>query len=217
MEISQNSAAGIVSWMLHEGRFNTRMREFGHELCQRIVAAGIPIVRSFCYVGTLHPQVAASAYIWKRGEAQSNRIPVAHGLEERPDFVQSPLMTVRRTGQPARLRLNRRSEIEVSVLAEFRGEGGTDYVALPMVWSNGEVNAISFLTDRPSGSSEADIAGLEEIACALGIIIELQSTRRIAKTLLDTYVGARTGAAFLVARFRGAPEKRSEQSSGSMI
>lgn len=69
MEISQNSAAGIVSWMLREGRFNTRMREFGHELCQRILAAGIPIVGSFCYVGTLHPQVAASAYIWKRGEA----------------------------------------------------------------------------------------------------------------------------------------------------
>jgi hypothetical protein len=97
MEISQNTAASIVSWMLHEGRFNTRMRQFGHELCERILAAGIPIVRSFCYVGTLHPQIAASAYIWKRSEAQSNRISRAHGLEERPDFMQSPLMIARRT------------------------------------------------------------------------------------------------------------------------
>lgn len=103
------------------------------------------------------------------------------------------------------------------MLAEFRGEGGTDYVALPMVCSNGEVNAISFLTDRPSGFSETDIAGLEEIACALGIIVELQSTRRIAKPCwIPTSVPGPV-LAFLVVRSREAPGKRFEQSSGSMI
>lgn len=116
-------------------------------------------------------------------------------------------MTARRTRQLVRLRLSDRTEIEFSVLAEFRGEGGTDYVALPMVFSNGEVNAISFLTDWPGGFSENDIAGLEEIACALGILIELQLTRRIAKTLLDTYVGARTGARVLSGKIqRGTGE-----------
>ncbi len=50
-------AAGVVRWMLYEGRFNPRMREFGDEMCRRIVAAGIPLYRGFCAVETLHPQL----------------------------------------------------------------------------------------------------------------------------------------------------------------
>jgi adenylate cyclase len=50
-------AAGVVRWILHEGRLNPRMREFGDEMCRRIVAAGIPIFRGFCGVETLHPQM----------------------------------------------------------------------------------------------------------------------------------------------------------------
>jgi hypothetical protein len=34
--------------MLKEGRHNTHMREFGDEMCRRIVAAGIPLWRGFC-------------------------------------------------------------------------------------------------------------------------------------------------------------------------
>ena len=202
METVENNASAVVSWMLREGRFNTRMREFGRELCQRIVAAGIPIVRSFCCVGTLHPQIAASAYIWKRGESLSTRIPGEYGLETRADFAQSPLMAARQTRQVVRRRLDDSASFNCSAVAEFRGESGTDYVALPMVFSNGEVNVISFLTDRPSGFSENDISSLEEIAQALGILVELQSARRIAKTLLDTYVGTRTGARVLSGSIR---------------
>jgi adenylate cyclase len=145
MQTAKNSAAAVVSWMLREGRFNTHMREFGRELCERIVAAGIPIVRGFCYVGTLHPQIAASAYIWKRGESQSTRIPGEYDIETRQDFAQSPLMAARRTRQVVRRRLDDPVSFDLSAVAEFRGEGGTDYVALPMVCSNGEVNVISFL------------------------------------------------------------------------
>ena len=69
METVDNRAAAVVSWMLHDGRSKTsRAREWGSEMCERILAAGIPIARGFCYVGTLHPQVAASGYTWRRAE-----------------------------------------------------------------------------------------------------------------------------------------------------
>src|SRR5262249_7600677 len=38
-----------------------------------------------------------------------------------------------------------------------------------------------------------EIAGLEYVAQGLGLVVELQSSRRIAKSLLDTYIGPRTG------------------------
>jgi adenylate cyclase len=184
--------------MLHDGPSKLgRAREWGYETCQRMVAAGIPIVRGFVYVGTLHPQVAASAYVWKLGERQATRISSIHDVEASPEFARGPLMAARRTRQTVRRRPGDPSSSEFSVPAEFGGEGGTDYVALPMVCSNGEVNMVSFMTDQPGGFSENDIAALEEVSRALGIMVELVSTRRIAKTLLDTYVGARTGARVL--------------------
>jgi len=40
-------AARVVAWMLHEGRINTHMREFGDDLSRRVVEAGIPLRREF--------------------------------------------------------------------------------------------------------------------------------------------------------------------------
>jgi adenylate cyclase len=62
-----------------------------------------------------------------------------------------------------------------------------------MLCSSGEINTISWATNRPGGFSEPELADLTAIADALAIIVELQSTRRVARYLLDTYVGHRTG------------------------
>lgn len=83
--------------------------------------------------------------------------------------------------------------MDYPVLPEFIADGGTDYAAMPMICSSGEINCITWLTDRAHGFTELEIAGLESVAEALTIIVELQSTRRIARYLLDTYVGHRTG------------------------
>ncbi len=191
-------AAAVVRWMLGEGRYNTRMREFGAEMCERIVAAGIPIARGFCYVGTLHPQVGAAAYIWKRGDTGATRVLGSRGLQDSEEFTNSPLTVARRTRQLFRRRLvDSAGPFEFKILEQLKSEGGTDYLVLPMVCSDGDVNAITFLTDKAEGFSETEVAGLEQIAQVLGIIVELQSARRIGKSLMDTYLGPRTGARVL--------------------
>lgn len=194
----QAGAAEVIHWMLHEGRFNTRMREFGTEMCRRIVAAGIPIARAFCYVGTLHPQIGAAAYIWKRGEEGATRVLGPRGIQDSVEFTNSPLTMARSTRQVLRRRLiDPACPIDFQMLEQAKAEGGTDYVVVPMVCSDGEVNAITFLTDHPEGYSDAQVTGLEQVAEALGIVVELQSSRRIAKILMDTYLGPRTGARVL--------------------
>jgi adenylate cyclase len=49
------------------------------------------------------------------------------------------------------------------------------------------------VTDRTGGFTDPELEGLGEVTEALAIIVELQSTRRVARSLLDTYVGHRTG------------------------
>lgn len=187
-------AARVVAWMLHEGRGNTHMREFGDDMCRRVVEAGIPLWRAFCGIRTLHPQIAATAYVWRRGQGTAERRTAMHGIEKTPAFTQSPLAEVTRTGRMIRRRLDDSgAALGYEVLEAFRGEGGTDYVAMPMIFSSGEINSISWLTDRPGGFTAAEIEGLTEIAEMLTVVVETQTHRRITRALMDTYVGHRTG------------------------
>jgi adenylate cyclase len=184
--------------MLNEGRRNTHAREFGEEMCRRIFAAGIPIWRGFCFVAMLHPEIAASAYIWNRDESGAMRFVTGHQLANSAEFTHSPIAAVTRTGRVIRRRLIQPDcPLDFPILEQFKNDGGTDYIAIPMVRSDGIANAITFLTDHKGGFSDSEAAGLDYLAQGLGLIVELQSSRRIAKSLLDTYIGRRTGARVL--------------------
>jgi adenylate cyclase len=180
--------------MMRDGRHSTHMREFGDEMCRRIVAAGIPLWRAFCAVGTLHPQISATAYIWRRSTPGAVRFTADHSFGSGPEFTTSPIAEVQRTGIMIRRRLHDPAcALDYPALSEFKSDGGTDYAAMPMICSSGQINSITWLTDRAGGFSDDEIAGLAAVAEALAIIVELQATRRIARHLMDTYVGHRTG------------------------
>ncbi len=194
MSEETHAAADVVRWMLKEGRHNTHMREFGDEMCRRIVAAGIPLWRGFCVVGTLHPQVAATAYVWRRDEVGADRLIASHERVQTPELTQSPFAEVRKSHRMLRRRLaDPDCPEDYPIVRDLREQGGTDYAVMPMLCSGGQVNVISWATDRAGGFTEREIEGLAEVAEALAIIVELQSTRRVARSLLDTYVGHRTG------------------------
>src|SRR5215471_12790488 len=96
---AQIDPAEVVNWMLRRGRHMTHMREFGDEMCRRIVAAGIPIWRAFCSVRTLHPQVVASAYIWHRDEAGAVRLTAPHEFTQSEEYSTSPIAEIKRSGR----------------------------------------------------------------------------------------------------------------------
>ena len=192
--VSNGGAVEVVNWMLSRGRHNTHMREFGDEMCRRIVAAGIPLWRAFCSVATLHPQVVASAYTWRREDPGAVRRAAPHAFTESPEWTSSPVAELKRTGRRIRRKIcDPDCPLDYPIVEELCAAGGTDYVAMPMICSSGEINTISWATNRPGGFSEPELADLTAIADALAIIVELQSTRRVARYLLDTYVGHRTG------------------------
>lgn len=83
-----------------------------------------------------------------RGETGAERRTAEHGIEKTPAFAQSPLTKVTETGRAIRRRLDDLTvKLDYAILETFRAEGGTDYVAMPMVFSSGEINCISWLTD----------------------------------------------------------------------
>ena len=191
---SPGGAAQVIDWMLREGRHHTRMREFGDEMCRRIVAAGIPLWRAFCGVRTLHPLIAATAYVWYRDEPGASRLIVTYETQTKDFYRNSPPIAVQESGKPMRRRLEEPDcPLDYAILKEFKDKGGTDYLALPMPFSNGQINSVTWATDRPGGFSDEDVAGLADISEMLAVIVELQSSRRISRILVNTYVGKRAG------------------------
>jgi adenylate cyclase len=98
-ETVHEGAAEVVRWMLRDARHSTHMRDFGGEMCRRIVAAGIPIWHAFCAVDTLHPLIAAVAYVWDREKPDVTRVTAGHDLFVNPTFIQSPIW--RRAPRPS--------------------------------------------------------------------------------------------------------------------
>jgi adenylate cyclase len=194
MASRNEGAAQVVTWMMREGRHMTHMREFGDGMCRRIVATGIPLWRAFCSTRTLHPEIYGTAYVWRRDQPGAERLTALHGFQRTEEVAASPVTAVQNSGLPIRRRLyDPNCPMDFPVLGEFKKAGGTDYVAMPLKYSSGAINCITWATDRANGFTDAEVDGLTEIAEALAIIVELQSTRRIASHLMDTYVGHRTG------------------------
>lgn len=191
-------AQSVIRWMLQDGRLIPRTREFGAEMCERILAAGFPIARAFCGVDTLHPLIRGTAYVWRRDAPGAERLIANRAVSESDEFRLSPPRHVQGTGQILRRRLDDPAcPMDFAVLHDFKAAGGTDYLALPMRQSDGSNSVIAFMCDRAGGFSDDDVSGLTEIADVLAVIVELQSARSTARTLLDTYVGHRTGGRVL--------------------
>jgi adenylate cyclase len=172
------------------------------QLCERLVAHGIPLWRSSVFVRTLHPQVMGRRLSW---EADMGVSVGEAGYERLDDDVyrKSPVVHVYRTGIPLRRRLaDPDCPIDFAILREFRAEGITDYLASPLLFTNGEIHAATWTTLRPEGFTDAQIAGIETIVAPLARITEVYALRRTASNLLDAYVGHQAGERILGGRIR---------------
>jgi adenylate cyclase len=191
----------IINWLIGGARSAQAPEAVLDELCERLVACGIPLSRAGVFVSTLHPDVFGRSFIWKRG------IGVAVGeadytIPETKEFQTSPLHTVVRTAESVRHRMSETPVGLSIVLDDIRAQGVTDYVAYPLIATDGSVDTASWSTDAPSGFSDTDIRNIERIVPALARVAEVRALRRTATTLLNTYVGHRTGERILAGQIR---------------
>ena len=172
------------------------------ELCERLVQAGIPLWRVAVFVQTLHPEIMGRRFIWQ----QHAGVAVTDGLfevQETEEFRNSPIVAIIRSGQPIRRRLADPGHSEdFAIFGELRAAGATDYLASPLLFTNGSVHVASWTTQLAGGFTDAHIAGIETIIRPLARVAEIRALRRTAANLLDTYVGHSAGERILAGRIR---------------
>ncbi len=189
-----------AEWLITEG---WRIRSTGKlvdAVCDHLLAEGIPLWRFATFVTTLHPQVFGDNYVWTRGGERQYRAGT-HDMSRSPVFANSPVRLVRETGHPVRRRLiGPEAVLDFPVLEELRDGGVTDYIALPLTFTDGVSHTVTISSDHPDGFTDEHIALLEDLAPLLARIAEVHATKRVAERLLDTYVGPDAGHRILAGK-----------------
>ncbi|HLI13626.1 MAG TPA: adenylate/guanylate cyclase domain-containing protein [Alphaproteobacteria bacterium] len=198
----------ISRWILTDGRKMEREADFFDQLCWRLVGQGVPLWRATLHVGTLHPEIRGFGCRWWRERNVVEKFHVAHGAETSKDYLTSPIRDTVESGRMFRRRLET-GPIDFPLLAKLRGQGATDYFAAPLNISVQRRHpVVTWATDRPGGFTDADLERLEAIRPALAAVVEARSIRKIAKNLIEIYLGRDIGQRIFYGQIlRGAGEK----------
>jgi len=184
----------VIDWLFRTGRLNEDPRDFIKALGERLIACGAPLWRLRLGCRTIHPQIAVWSVVWSRGMARAQERSGRHGFMNNDTYVGSPMAFVAQSGTSFRRKLTELEEDrDHRVLFELAAEGATDYLAAPLVFSDGSFSNATVVTTEPAGFSEEDIAKFERLFSFVASPFEVFAIRRIAAALLDTYVGHRIG------------------------
>ncbi len=197
----------IETWLIDGARTAASPQDVLLQMCEKLVACGVPLGRAAVFVKTIHPMVMGRSFTWKPGEGvRIGQAPV--GFEASDTYRNSPAGVIAQSKTTIRRKLSDpTTPIDFPVLKELLAEGATDYLAVPLLFSNGEVHAATYSTAAPGGFADEDIAGLEAVITPLTRIAEIWALRRVATNVLSTYVGRQAGAQVLAGKIlRGDAE-----------
>ncbi|QBF30126.1 adenylate/guanylate cyclase domain-containing protein [Thalassococcus sp. S3] len=183
-----------ISWLLEEGRLLGDITSVLDGLGAALLSAGAPVARLRLALRTVHPLVSALSVVWERGKGITGYAEAPHGLESRPAYIGSPMEMIAVTQLPFRKRLNGvLAASDHVVLHELKSAGFTDYLGLPLRYSDGGSGIMIATTDLPDGFSDRDLVKLGKVASALAPIIEIFRLQHLTHAIADAYLGPRTG------------------------
>jgi adenylate cyclase len=191
----------LTDWLIDGARSATDPTRMMAETCEGLVAAGLPLWRVGVFVRTLHPDIYGRNFIWRQG-AEVEVGTVDFNILQAPEFQVSPLAIVFRQGIEVRARVGDPDSQRFPIIEDMRAEGVTDYIALPLLFTDGSIQASSWTTKQPGGFTSQQLNGLRSLVRALARVIEIIMWRRTSSLLLDTYVGNRAGERILSGQIR---------------
>ena len=190
-----------IDWLVDGARSAPTPMTVMRETCERLMDAGLPLWRVAAFVRSLHPDVFGRRFLWRPG---ADVLVSSADLDfaQSPDFINSPVRMVSRSGMELRYRLDDPDSKRIPFLDEMRAEGVTDYIALPLHFTDGSIHVVSFTTRHPEGFTDEQLEALRTFAIPFSRLSEIWTWRRTAATLLDTYVGNRAGERILAGEIR---------------
>ena len=206
----------IVDWIAEQSLAGLPPADLLVGFCRRLNDAGLAINRARAAVGTLHPVLESTSYIWERGTEGVQEVSYGRGeYEDNEEWTTSPFFVLWSTQTKVlRRRLTDPDWFDFPVLAEIRDTGATDYLAMSHWFGEahviGEMESFvsSWATDAPDGFTDDQIATLDGLVVHLAVAYKVAAMAGIARNLAETYLGRETGRRLLGGQIdRGEAER----------
>jgi len=216
--MSVDSLSRIESWLVEAGLAGLTETEALHGFCDRCRDAGIALSRATVLVDTLHPVHEGRVFRWRADSVEQPPV-VEYGPsnvgETAASWQRSPFYHLVTTGATElRRRIGAGDPEDFLILGQMGAEGHTDYVAFVHRFGTasviGEMDCVysSWATSRRDGFRDADLVALRRLVPLLALAVKCVSLARIARTLVEVYLGQDAGERVLSGRIsRGVAER----------
>ena len=200
----ENNITGpTVDWILREAWRCSSPAELTKAMAKQLIEDGVAISRLSVLIWSLHPSIAGKNYIWSKDTDEIRELTPSYDIHKNPAFVNSPLRHVSNNLGGVRQRLNTEElEFDFPIMDDLKAEGATDYVAMPLQFSNGQTNVLTLTCDHPDGFTTANLGMIFELASVISRYYEVFTQTENSRVLLETYLGKRTGARVLGGEIR---------------
>jgi adenylate cyclase len=202
--VTAYSDGDVVHWLTNETRDERFIDNIFAQLCVRLQRADIPIKRASLHLLIYHPQWLGARIMWADGMPEAEYSRVDYDVRERSEYIGSPASEIHNGASEVRENLERDPSLgrKHAVYDEMRAKGLTDYVAWPLYHTLNKRHMVTFATDRTGGFDDAHVAGLLKLLPVLALVSEIRMKNRLARTLLETYVGSHAGELILAGATR---------------
>ena len=192
--VSHPGSFALANWVIAEAWMATDAADLTQRLAQHLIDTGVPLMRMNVGIWTLHPQLVNAGYNWHRNRDGVNAYDLPRGVLQSEMYLRSPVHYVTEGLGGVRQRLDvDNPEFRFPIMDDLRAEGATDYVAMPIEFSDGQINSLTLATDHSDGFKVANLGQFYLALPMLSRLYEVHTLRQNTSDLLDTYLGQRTG------------------------
>lgn len=192
----------VSDWLFAEALIARDYPPLFHKFCERLVEAGVPILRCHMAMRTLHPMVEAIALNWYRG-GESNIDTFPHGSEQSDGWLKSPLKTmldrhdyeIRFRGDEMHANASR-----YPLFQDLLEIGATDYIGMCVTFADEEAPFEnrdgligSLTTDQQGGFTDEQVTAIRRVFPRFALVAKLGNRERLLHNILDAYLGPDAG------------------------
>ncbi len=206
MDQTQTTTSAILldrvsDWLMQTALRGADLESVVNGFCERLAAAGVPLVRIHLTFSMLHPLYRAMGFTWRRGAgitSEGYRHVTSEAASER--FLKSPYYHLLNNKLDyLRRRIIPGEAPEFPILEDLQKEGMTDYLAFAAGFGEDSSQGMmgSWATARDGGFTDGDIAALLRIQNSLALASRMAVLGRLAGNMLTTYLGGGAGTRVL--------------------
>ncbi|MCP4185625.1 MAG: DUF427 domain-containing protein [Hyphomicrobiales bacterium] len=184
----------LSDWILREAGFYQTRHELVQAIGRKFDEAGIAVYRMNVTIWSLHPQIAGANFVWDRESDEVSTSRASYEIFDAPGYINSLLNLMTKGLRGVRQPLNAgETEFQFPIMEKLKKERATDYVAMPLRFSDGQFHSLTLACDHENGFTIANLGLIFECVGVISKYLEVLTLRNNIITLLDTYLGKRTG------------------------